>query len=90
MAPHQPKSVRSYEAEQQKDFKVVDAKRSAARDVQPKNQEELSQAKFKHAAVSTSDKKLNVDEGGGWELKFVLGVIAAGVLMLILKALGLF
>jgi hypothetical protein len=33
---------------------------------------------------------VTVDEGGSWQFKFVMIVIAAGVLMLILKTIGLF
>jgi hypothetical protein len=90
MAHHRPKSIRSQEAEQQKEFKVVDAERSAGKDVQRKNQEELSQAKFKQGAVAMSSQSPDSEEGGSWQFKFVIGVIVVGVLMLILKTIGLF
>ncbi len=32
----------------------------------------------------------NADEGGSWQFKFVLGVIALGLVILILKSLGVF
>ncbi len=90
MAHHRPKSIRSHEAEQQKEFKVVDAERSAGNDVQRKNHEELSQAKFKQGAATLSSQSLDEQEGGTWQFKFVIGVIVVGVLMLILKTIGLF
>jgi hypothetical protein len=90
MAHHRPKSVRSREAEQQKEFKVVDAERSAGSDVQRKNHEELSQANLKQGDTTMSSKSLDEQEGGTWQFKFAMGVIALAVLMLILKTIGLF
>lgn len=86
MAHHHSKSVRSHEAEQQKEFKISNAEHSDGKH----KQEALSQAKSKQDAMGTSSKSLDVDEGGGWQFKFLMGAIAAGVLMLILKTIGLF
>jgi hypothetical protein len=41
-------------------------------------------------AKSVSQHSNPADEGNSWQFKFVIGVIVLGVLMLILKTIGLF
>ena len=58
----------------------------------------MAQSKSEHgekaadskASTNASHVHQTDDEGGSWQFKFVLGVIALGLVMLILKSLGLF
>lgn len=50
----------------------------------------MAQVQPKSESEQKSTKNVSADEGGSWQFKFVIGTIILGVLMLILKTIGLF
>jgi outer membrane murein-binding lipoprotein Lpp len=82
MAHIQPKSAKAKQHNNKVDFVEQSAKETRT--------QHGERAIESNVTTSVSQASSAVDEGGSWQLKFVLGAIALGVLMLILKTIGLF
>ena len=84
MAHGQPKSAHGLE--HKKEFNLAE-QASIVKENRTRHDEKATEVKVTKNVSQTPNA---IDEGGSWQFKFVMGVIAAGVLMLLLKTIGLF
>jgi hypothetical protein len=84
MAHVQPKSAHGLE--HKKEFKLAE-QASNAKENRTRHDEKAPEAKVAREVSQASNA---ADEETSWQFKMVIGVIALGVLMLILKTIGLF